>query len=104
MSLIKPFLTEEITIEPFVRVGGGQIVYGEKETRPCRIEPAPNTKVVYKNPHGALAETVASATVFCEGEEIPVNSKVYCNGHEMRVIKCALMRGFGQHHLEVSLE
>lgn len=104
MSLIKPFLTEEVTIEPYIRFGGGQILYGEPETRACRIEPAPNTKVVYKNPHGSLQETVASALMFCEGDEIPVNSKATVKGHEMRVIKCQLMRGFGQHHLEVSLE
>ena len=104
VSLISPFLTEEIIIEPYVRMGGGQIIYGEAETRPCRIEPAPKTKVVYKNPHGSLVETTAGALVFCEGDAIPINSRVTVKGHEMRVIQCSLMRGFGRHHLEVSLE
>lgn len=93
-----------MTVEPYLRFGGGRIIYGSAETRPCRIEPAPKNKIVYKNPHGSLVETAASALAFCEGEEIPVNSKVTVNGHEMRVVQCSLMRGFLQHHLEVSLE
>ena len=104
MGFISAFLTETITIEPYERFGGGEILYGPPEERPCRIQPIPETKIVYKNPSGSLVETVAAALIFCEGEEIPVNSKITCKGHEHRVIKCALMRGFGQHHLEVTID
>lgn len=104
MSLISAFLNEEATVRPFVRYGGGAVVYGEPYAIRCRMEPAPKSKVVYKNPDGSIVETVASALMFAQGEEIPVGSEVRCGDRSMRVIQCGVMRGFGAHHMEVLLE
>lgn len=104
MPLIYAFLTQSATVEPYLRFGGGKMIYGPPETRPCRAEAAPNTKIVYKNPSGSIVETVASLLLFTIGEEIPVNSRVTVEGREMRVVKCEGMRGFGPSHLEVYLE
>ena len=57
------------------------------------------------NPDGSIAETVASALMFCPMPPIPVNSIVECEGAKMRVIQCSQMHGFGAYsHLEVQLE
>lgn len=104
MSLIHAFLYDKVTVRPYVRFGGGACVYGEPYALPCRMEPAPKTKVVYKNPAGSIVETAASALMFAEGGEIPVNSEVRYGDRSMRVIQCSVMCGFGTHHLEVLLE
>ena len=104
MSLIEAFFDKEAIIRPYLRYGGGAPVYGEPQVRACRLEPAPNVKIVYKNASGSIVETVASALMFCTGEEIPVNSECTVGGRTMRVIKCPVMSGFAQHHLEVYLE
>lgn len=104
MSLMTRFLTEEMSVKPYVRFGAGKTIYGEPEVRRCRVEPADNVKIVYKNPSGTITETVASALIFCEGSPIPINSIVNFHGRETRVIDCKEMYGFGLHHLEVSVE
>ncbi|MDO5300861.1 MAG: hypothetical protein Q4F18_15650 [Clostridia bacterium] len=104
MSLMDAFLNEEVTVRPYARFGGGSIQYGEPYALACRMEPAPKTKTVYKNPDGSVVETAASALMFARGEEIPVNSEVRYGDRTMRVIQCSVMRSFGAHHLEVLLE
>ena len=104
MSLISPFLMDTCEITSFLRRGSGGPLYGEPETRNCRMEPAPNTKIVYKNPSGSIVETAASQLMFCEGTPVPVHSIVTWQGKRMRVIRCSEMAGFGPHHLEVYLE
>ena len=104
MSLIGVFLNQTAIIEPFLRAGNGKLIYDKAEERACRVEYGFKTKVVYKNPSGAIVETVSSALMFVEGELIPVNSQVKCDDVTMRVIQCEPMRGFGPSHLEVLLE
>lgn len=104
MSVIGAFLNQEATVRPFERFGGGRVIYGEAQTRECRCEFGFRTKVVYKNPAGSIVETVSGALMFCEGEAIPINSEVVCEGCVMRVIACEPMRGLGPSHMEVLLE
>ncbi|MBQ8094108.1 MAG: hypothetical protein IJ242_11110 [Clostridia bacterium] len=72
--------------------------------RRCRMEPAVNTKIVYRNPSGVIVETVASLLMFCSGQPLPVHSIVSWENREMRVIRCSEMYGRQLHHLEVYLE
>ena len=104
MSLIDALCTQRAVIRPYLRYAGGKTVYGEPETRACRLEPGPKTKVVYKNTDGSIVETVASALMFCPNPPIPIGSEVTCSGRTMRVIQCDQMRGFAPNHLEVLLE
>ncbi|MBR3795965.1 MAG: hypothetical protein IKK34_08055 [Clostridia bacterium] len=104
MSLIGAFLNQTAVIRPYVRFGGGQMIYGEREERDCRLQLGFKTKVVYKNPAGSIVETVSNALMFVEGDRIPVNSEVTCEEQTMRVIQCEPMRGLGPSHMEVLLE
>ena len=104
MGYIKAFLTEEVTIKPFLRQGSGAPVYGKEETRVCRLERGRNLKVVYKNPSGTVEETPAAARMFCEGEPIPPRSQVTHGSNTYTVIDCIVMSGVKTHHLEVYLE
>ncbi len=38
MAIIAALFRQTVTIHPFVRHGGGVPIYGEPETRKCRIE------------------------------------------------------------------
>lgn len=104
MGLIEVFFNHTITIKPFIRMGGGEPVYGPNEIRRCRFENGRNLKTVYKNPSGQIDETVAGAKVFCCGNPIPERSVVTHKGSNYIVISCAEIEGFGPSHLEVMLE
>lgn len=97
-------LTQEAEILPWLRYAEGEDLYGPAQTRPCRLQRRRQEKVVYKNPDGTIDETVAHATMFCEGEPIPPRSRVTVEGEEFIVLNCYQARGFGPHHLEVTLE
>lgn len=103
MGLISAFFRQTATITPFVRQGNGEPIYGEPEQRPCRMERGKHIKTVYKNMDGLFDDVVADAKMFCEGEAIPPDSKVECDGQQFTVINCRVMNGFADHHLEVML-
>ena len=104
MALIDMFFTQTATITPFVRMGSGKPVYGQAETRKCRMERGKRLQNVYKNLDGTGDEVVANAKMFCTGAPIPSHSIVQCDGQEFVVIDCDVMNGFADHHLEVYLE
>ena len=104
MGLIEMFFAQEAVITPFVREGDAEPVYGESETRKCRMERGKHLQHTYKNPSGSLDQTVANAKMFCEGEPIPERSLVVCDGQEFVVIDCEVKNGFADNHLEVYLE
>ena len=101
---MESLLVHLATIIPYLRQGSGGPLYGEPETRKCRMEPGTGHKVVYKKPGGVIQETVANMLMFCLGDPIPVYSRVVWEGQEMLVIRCQQMLGPGLHHLEVALE
>lgn len=104
MALIEMFFTQTATITPFVRMGSGKPIYGQAETRRCRMERGKKLQNVYKNLDGTADEIVANARMFCTGDPIPSRSIVQCDGQEFTVIDCDVMNGFADHHLEVYLE
>lgn len=104
MSLIELFFTQTATIKPFSHMGNGEPVYGEEETRRCRMERGKNLRAIGTGANGDIEEIAAHARMFCVGEQIPSRSKVTCDGQEFTVINCAVMNGFADNHLEVYLE
>lgn len=104
MSLIGMFFTQSATITPFVREASGEPVYGETETRPCRMQRGRHLQNVYNNSDGTVDQVLANAKMFCEGAPIPSRSLVVCDGQEFVVINCDVKNGFADHHLEVYLE
>jgi len=104
VPMIESFFTKQVVIKPFIRQGSGEPVYGEIETRKCRMERGLNLKTVYKNPDGQIDDTAASAKMFCVGKPIPPRSIVTYEGQEFTVINCADHGGFSNDHLEVYLE
>lgn len=103
MALIDAFFTQTATIQPFSHMGNGAPIYGEAETRACRMERGKNLRTV-GGASGDVEEIVAHARMFCTGNPIPSRSKVACEGQEFTVINCVVMNGFADHHLEVYLE
>lgn len=104
MGLIDMFFAQTATITPFVRMGNGEPIYGEAETRPCRMERGKNLRAIGTGASGDVEEIAAHARMFCTGAQIPARSKVACEGQEFTVINCAVMNGFADNHLEVYLE
>lgn len=105
MALIDMFFTQTATITPFVRMGSGKPVYGEAETRKCRMERGKKLQAMLnRNIDGTVDEVVANARMFCTGDPIPSRSIVQCDGQQFTVIDCDVMNGFADHHLEVYLE
>ena len=104
MGLIDLFFTQEAVITPFIREGGAAPVYGESETRACRLERGRHLRHTYVNPNGSLDQLEAKAKMFCTGESIPSRSLVVCDGQEFTVIDCEVKNGFADNHLEVYLE
>ncbi len=109
MAIIDFFLRDKVTITPYLRQGNGEPIYGEKETRKCRMQRGLHMRTTYKHPSGEVVQTTAKAKMWCRGREIPTGSAVsytdkYGYTHEMTVIDCVTMEGFTQDHLEVTLE
>lgn len=104
MALIDFLLRQTATITPWVRYANGEDIYGETETRPCRIQRMRDLEVTYKNPDGTIDQVVARATMFCCGSPIPERSVVKVDGQEYIVLRCYRAFGFSEDHLEVTLE
>lgn len=104
MSMIGFLLRQTASITPWVRYAGGEDIYGEPETRPCRLQRTRDLEHTYKNPAGGMDQVLARAIMFCQGEPIPERSKVTVNGEEYIVLECYRAFGFGEHHLEVKLQ
>lgn len=103
MPLIEAFFKQTATIRPYLREGGGGPLYGEEETRACRMERGRHIQTVYKYVDGQVDEVLANAKMFCIGDLIPEKSLVIYDGQEMTVIQCKVATGFKDHHLEVYL-
>lgn len=104
MSMISFLLRQTATIQPWIRYGGGEDIYGEPEERKCRLQRKRDLEHTYKNPDGGMDQVLARAKMFCTGSPIPERSKVTVNGEEYIVIECYRAVGFAEDHLEVVLE
>ena len=105
MSLINLFLNQVVTIKPYIREGSGKPIYGETETRKCRLEfGIKNETIIGKGVTGILNATTAGCRMFCCGDPIPMRSIVTYKDREYVVMDCHIMRGFSDNHLEVILE
>ena len=104
MSMIERFFTQEVKIRPFVRDGSGIPIYGEPETRKCRIEFGVKLNRSGHGASGTVESVPAGARMFCTGDPIPMRSIVTYKDRDFTVNGCNIMRGFASSHLEVSLE
>lgn len=103
MGLIAAFFNQECIIRPFDHLGDGEPVYGEEETRPCRLQDGLHLRTTYKHPSGQIDQVEARAKLFCEGPKIPASSIVTCDGAEYVVVDCNAARGFFPNHQEAYL-
>lgn len=95
-------LDESVTVQPFLRMGDGEPVYGPAETRKARVELNPTLQM---RQNGGTIDTVpAKGRMFTTGAPIPERSLVLYKGESYRVQACSVQRGFSQTHLEVTLE
>ena len=104
MSMISFLLRQNATIYPFVRHANGDDIYGDPETRKCRLQQTRDLEHTYKNPAGAMDQVLCRTKMFCTGEPIPERSKVVVDSLEYIVIECYRAFGFGEDHLEVTLQ
>ena len=103
MSLIEMLFTQQATITPFLREGNAEPIYGEVESRKCRIERG-RYLVNTAGANGTADQVVANARMFCVGQSIPERSLIDSDGQQYVVINCVIMNGFGDHHLELYLQ
>jgi len=104
-SMIEWCLRQECIIKPWIRVANGEDIYGQEETRKCRVQNGAYLRHTYQNPSGVLDQVEAHAKMFCVGEKIPTRSVVTIDGEEYIVIKCYVAHGLnGPDHLEVYLQ
>ncbi|MBR6029219.1 MAG: hypothetical protein IKP40_09005 [Clostridia bacterium] len=104
MSLIGFLLRQSADITPYVRTANGEDIYGETETRACRLQRSRILATTYKNPDGEIDQVTAHAKMFCTGEPVPERSVVTVDGLSYTVIRCYRACGFGEDHLEMLLE
>lgn len=107
MSMIRFLLRYECTVYPYVREYGGRTIYGEPETRKCRIEFGDYLTQSNLNgtEYGSVDQIIAKAKMFCLGSDIPPRSKVVFQDKEMIVISCHPCYGMnGVDHLEVMMQ
>ena len=102
MGLIALLLNQECTVRPYIRMGGGEPLFGEEETRPCRLERGQH-QVCFRRDSGQTDQVEARARLFCEGGEIPPGSRVTCEGESYTVANCVGYRRFDLDHQEVYL-
>ena len=93
-------LTETCEIRPLLYMAGGEPVFGEKMTRPCRLEHG--SFQGWKTPGAEMWP--ARARLFTTGDAIPVGSEIACGSDRYVVSVCQEMKGRGCHHLEVMLQ
>lgn len=104
MSMIGFLLRQEAVIRPWIRSANGEDIYGQPEVRRCRIQRSRELQHTYKNPDGGMDQVIARARMFCEGSPIPERSAVTVDGEEYIVTDCYRACGFGEDHIEVTLE
>lgn len=104
MSMIGFLLCQTAEITPWLRYANGEDIYGESETRKCRLQRSRSLEMTYKNPDGTIDQVTARAKMFCTGEPIPERSRVTVDGGEYIVLSCYRAFGFGEDHLEVTLQ
>lgn len=104
MSMINFLLRQTAVIKPWIRYANGEDIYGEEEERKCRIQRTRDLEHTYKNPAGGMDQVVARAKMFCTGDPIPERSVVKVDGLEYIVLECYRAFGFGEDHLEVTLQ
>jgi len=104
VALIDGFLRQTVTIKPYIREASGGPVYGDEEVRRCRLQRGRNLQTVYKNADGQIDQTLADTKMFCTGAAIPERSIVIYEEREYIVLKCHILNGFQDSHLEVYLE
>lgn len=104
MSMIGFLLRQTATITPWVRYANGRDIYGEPEERKCRVQRSRDLEHTYKDPDGGMDQVLARAKMFCEGSPIPERSRVNVNGEDYIVLDCYRAFGFGEDHLEVTLQ
>jgi len=97
-------LRQTATIRPWIRSANGEDIYGDEETRACRLQRRRDLEHTYKNPSGTMDQVLARATMFCEGTPIPERSIVTVDETEYIVIECYRAFGFTEDHLEVVLQ
>ena len=97
-------LRQTATIQPWIRYANGKDIYGEPETRACRLQRSRDLEHTYKNPDGGMDQVIARGKMFCEGEPIKERSIVTVDGETYIVITCYRAFGFGEDHLEVVLQ
>ena len=93
-------LTETCEIRPLLYMAGGEPVFGEKMTRPCRLEHG--SFQGWKTPGAEMWP--ARARLFTTGDTIPVGSEIRCGSDKYVVSACQEMKGQRCHHLEVMLQ
>ena len=103
MPLIQLFFRQSVTILPFLRIGDGQPIYGEPETRKCRLERG-KTLVKGFTPAGVANAAPAGARMYCTGSPIPLGSIVETEERDYIVTQCLVLNGFKDDHLEVTLQ
>ena len=96
-------LRQTATVRPWVRYANGEDIYGEPETRPCRLQRSRDLEVTYKNPDGTIDQVLSRGKLFTTGEPIPERSIVTVDGQEYTVLSCYRAFGFAEDHLEVTL-
>lgn len=106
VALIDFVLNQECTIRPWLRSASGEDIYGEPETRKCRLQTGKilSNTTVYIHSDGAMDVQHANAKMYCTGEPIPNRSIVECGGRSFIVLNCYEARGFTGDHLEVQLQ
>ena len=104
MALIDFLLKQRAVITPWVRYANGEDIYGESETRPCRLQRTRQLETTYKNPDGQIDQVRGKAVMYVTGEPIPERSVVEVDGLKYTVTRCYRAYGFSEDHLEVELE
>lgn len=100
--IIDFLLRQQCEISPWMGLRQGRDLYGEAETRACRLQEA--RELGAESGMDGTVDTVrARALMFCTGESVPARSRVRCEGREYTVLACREARGLGQKHLEVTL-
>ena len=99
------FLTSRCRIAPYLREGLGEPIFGEEETRLCRYEPCPGVRSVAVNLAGTIENVPVRGTLFVNGPDIPVGSRVLVGAdpRPLRVLAVLVCFGFTQSHLEADV-
>ncbi|MBQ9198368.1 MAG: hypothetical protein IJ157_14190 [Clostridia bacterium] len=101
--LIDFLLRQRCTVLPWLGMEDGRDVYGEAQDRACRLQ---ERRRLENGPGGDGVSDVAEANalMFCTGDAIAERSRVECEGKRYIVLACRKVHGFGQEHLEVTLQ